>query len=148
MPTDLPPTSTSTPVPLPTATATPVSFTVDVPANVEWFDTEIEVKQGQRVVVSASGIVNTWDGRDIAFSDPDGQTENICVPTDKNEDCLINGERYGLLVGRIGNGEPLVVGGANDFIAPESGTIYLAVNDNSTFFFDNLDSFVVVISFP
>lgn len=138
------PTPTFTPNPTVTFTQTPVTktFTTIVPANELWFNTGVNIIKGQEVTIRATGIVNTWGGRDISNSDANGQTtaDWIC----DNTGCPIPGGYYGELIGKLGVGTPFRVGSSLDFTAPESGTLILTINDWT--FEDNSGEFNVIVT--
>ena len=140
----LTPVPTSTPTLVPTATSTPTpvtqTFTVVVPANELWFNTDIKIKKGQEVTIQAEGIVNTWEGRRNSDSDPGGQTNAVC----NDGGCPMVGAYYGELIGRLGVGTPFQVDASLDFTAPGSGTLFLTVNDWS--FKDNKGEFNVTVT--
>lgn len=119
--TEPPPTNTITP------TATPAFKTVyfDVPGNRCWMDSGVELTAGELIGITASGNINTWDGRPGSNSDPDGQYKKTCGDVK----CPLRGADYGALVGRIGEGEPFLVGTKMEFSVAETGILSLTVND-------------------
>ena len=151
------PTSTFTPIPTetptlpPTLTPTPVikTFNVTIPANVEWFNTGINLTVGQTMIISASGKVNTNGGRSNGITlSPDGQSSNPLCYAFNSANCLMPEVFWGTLVGKIENGEAFKVGSQLQISVSSSGNLYLAVNDNEGFFNDNsgsFDSTIVVI---
>ena len=109
---------------------------IAVPANTPWTDTNIVVVRGERVMFDASGDIMVAaqasggvGGADIA---PSGR-----LP-------LSNG-RVGALIGRIGTGQPFLIG-ANDqaIVMPASGRLQLGINDEH--FADNTGAFSVVVT--
>lgn len=129
------------------AAATPIR----VPANVEWVSTGIWLEAGQTVYLSAQGLaitgpINQYFG---SRSGPAGQTWNLgCGQyVGAPPPCALNGAPYGALVGRVGpDGKPFLIGGDPSFISPASENLYLAVNDNLTFYSDNLSGFTVILA--
>jgi len=122
---------------------------ISVRSDVAWQDTKIYVQPGQILFIMASGSINTWDGHPIAYSpDPNGQAQNEPCPSTSNlPDCLINGELYGMLIGRIGeNGIPFRIGSENRFSITTSGNLYLAINDDEPYIGDNSGEYNVSIS--
>lgn len=118
-------------------------WTINVPANVKWFNTGIQVQKGTKLRINAIGTI-TWGAPGI----PDGS--NVVGPDGTRPP---NGEgmiRFpmpeagiGSLIMRIGNSKYAV--GANDSIqVRESGTIELMVNDDVVG--DNSGSFSVRIT--
>lgn len=122
---------------------------ITVFANKIWQDTGINVQQGQTLNVTASGSINTWGGNPIGDTpNPNGQTQNESCPSTGNlPDCLINGELYGTLIGKIGkNGTPFRIGAENKIPVSTSGNLYLAVNDDEPYFDDNSGTYSVLIT--
>ena len=122
---------------------------ISVQSNIAWQDTKIYLQPGQTLFILASGSVNTWDGHPIAYSpNPDGQTQNEPCPSTGNEpDCLINGELYGMLIGKIGeNGIPFRIGSENRFSITANGNLFLAINDDEPFMADNSGEYNVSIT--
>jgi hypothetical protein len=123
---------------------------VRVPAHVVWVNTGVYVEKDETISLVTRGKaitapLNIYHG---AISGPAGQDwwgvgcgENPVAP----EPCALNGAPYGALVGRIGpSGEPFLIGGASSFIAPATGELYLIVNDNLEYYYDNLAGFTVL----
>ncbi len=122
---------------------------VSVRADMAWQNTGIFIQSGQTLNVVASGSVNTWDNKPESYSPgPDGHTQDTTCPSEGNiPDCLINGEWYGTLIGRVGeNGTPFRIGAKNTLPMTESGYLYLAINDDEPYFSDNTGSYSVSIS--
>jgi hypothetical protein len=136
------PTSKPTFTPSPTFTLTEITqtFTVIVPANILWFDTGLKILNGQKVTIRVTGNVNTWGGRPKSDSDAGGQTTAFC----DDWRCPMAGVSYGALIGRLGVGGSFRVDTAFDFIAPDSGELFLSVNDWA--FADNSGEFIVTIT--
>jgi hypothetical protein len=131
----------------PAATPQSTRLTVTVSANVVWYDTKIKITKGQSITFLASGSVNTWGGADVSNSGPNGQgTTCPSVDPAKSLDCLINGEPYGKLIGRIGHGTPFPIGTSLNVIAPSTGILYLAINENEPYFEDNSGSYKVRVT--
>jgi hypothetical protein len=110
-----------------TAAATQTA-TVRVPAGKPWTDTGIDVTQGERVAVVATGQVVTR-GRGTAAVGPDGiGTANICNARSQGARPLPTEACWALLA-KIGNAKPLLVGERKSFDAPASGRLFLGIND-------------------
>lgn len=108
------------------AAVTPApTYNVDVEAKACWMKSDINVVTGQRVSISAKGIVNTYKGSPGGDSDPNGQAANMCGGTK----CPVIGVGYGSLIGRVGDGKAFFVGSAYEFIADRDGPLYFTVND-------------------
>ncbi len=132
-PTPLPPTPTATVTPTPTSTPIVGPVNVTVPAIDGWFDTGKHVQADQYLIFVASGITNLWDGKPKNDSTPGGEHPDgqvhICH-TSNDQTCLMNDVGYGVLIGRIGGGEPFKIGTNREILASVSGKLDLAVNDH------------------
>jgi hypothetical protein len=104
---------------------------VEVEANQGWQDTGIRVAPQQRVQLRyRSGQITD---KDIKIADGHGSgyicgDPGCCEP--------MPDERRGTLLGRIG-GNVFIVGNGGEHSAPESGTIFLRVNDCDDGLVDN-----------
>jgi hypothetical protein len=120
--------------------------TIVVPGTALPLDTGIAVRQGQTLAISASGLVFTIAGQVGSSSGPEGQP-TLCPTLDSPTDCVSNGAPYGALVGKIGvNGSPFLVGASAQLVAPATGVLYLAANDNLIYYGDNAGDYTVTVS--
>jgi len=114
------------------------SETVNVPATQEWTNTGIDVSRGQVVLFSTSGSVQlSRNARDTA--EAAGR-----AGTSVNSRAPIRDLPRGALLGRINDGRPFGIGDQAQVTMPESGTLYLGINDDS--YSDNSGQFVVTIT--
>jgi hypothetical protein len=109
---------------------------ITVAGNQPWTDTGITVNAGDRVQFQASGQI--MFGRTAGMNaTPDGNASmhgNYPDPT----------VPVGALLGKIGNGKPFAIGMQTQPLGmPESGRLFLGVNDND--FSDNSGAFTVVV---
>jgi hypothetical protein len=114
--------------------------TVNVPANQQWTDTGLTVRQGQALSITANGEItlsndaNYKAGASGAFNQQRGGN-GYPMP----------GTLAGALIGRIGNGRPFGIGaGPANINAPGTGRLYLGINDDVVT--DNAGQFSVRIS--
>ena len=111
---------------------------MNVPATQEWTNTGIDVSRGQVVLFSTSGSVqlsrNARDTAEAAGS----------AGTSVNSRAPIRDLPRGALLGRINDGRPFGIGDQAQVTMPESGTLYLGINDDS--YSDNSGQFVVTIT--
>ena len=114
-------------------------YNVSVPAGACWMNSSVSVRAGQRVMISASGIVNTHGGHEDSNSGPNGQ-KYMCGAIE----CPLQGEMYGALIGRIGDLETFFVGRYLEFAATGDGQLYFTVNDWECD--DNSGTFELVIT--
>jgi hypothetical protein len=109
---------------------------VSVPATANWVDSGIEIASGDTLVSSATGSASP--NGTTNFNGPDGDGA-ACIT------CIAPGptSRYAL-VGRIGAaGTPFLIGSSFSETVSESGSLFLAFNDD--FFGDNGGSFLASV---
>jgi len=91
----------------------------EIMANLEWQDS-ITVKAGQTISLSASGVWSHNSGTDNYGPDGSSNTDNgILLPS----------ATVGVLIGRIGEGTPFVVGTSTTHTAETDGMLQLSIND-------------------
>lgn len=106
-------------------TSSAVIFDVSVPARACWMNSGVSVTTGQKVLITASGTVNTYGGREGSNNNPDGQINGICGAIE----CPVQGVGYGALVGRVEDRKPFFIGTNLEFVATWDGQLYFTVND-------------------
>jgi hypothetical protein len=97
--------------------------TVTVDARRNYVDTGIDVAVGDRVAISASGII---------FHDASGSTgpNGVAERRDLSQFNVLTAENHGALIGRIGDaGAPFVVGSDFSSASLAPGRLFLGVND-------------------
>jgi hypothetical protein len=110
---------------------------VVVQANQEWTDTGIDVRRGQAITFKTTGEIQLSAGR---TSSAEGVDRAGLDPSRMP----VRGMRRGLLIGRVGNSAPFIVGLAQDPVRmPATGRLFLGANDAN--YADNSGSFRVVI---
>jgi len=112
------------------------SVTILVPADAGWFDTDIDVKQGETVRLFASGLWGSGGYPAAPYTGPDGFTGAL-VPT-----AMVPDAPYGSLVGRIGD-KTFKVGA--EAVQSFAGRLFLALNDTPDGAADNQGYMVVTI---
>lgn len=120
--------------------ATVLTKTVAVRGDVPWNDTGIDVEQGDRVMVSATGTIQTLKGTPSRDSEPDGK------PGEEFGNNVIPGVAHGALIGMIGKGAPFPVGSRFTGAAPAAGRLFLGVNDKGVENNDGRYTAVVTVS--
>ena len=106
-------------------TSSAVIFDVSVPASACWMNSGVSVTTGKKVLITASGTVNTYGGREGSNNNPDGQINGICGAIE----CPVQGVGYGALVGRVEDRKPFFIGTNLEFVASWDGQLYFTVND-------------------
>ncbi|MGD0207442.1 MAG: hypothetical protein ABSC89_07550 [Verrucomicrobiota bacterium] len=121
----------------------PASF--QLAANIVWYDTGIDLTNGQTITINASGTV-TVGALIPAYNNetPAGRPE-LTGTTRPGGALVAPGLAPWSLVGRIGSsGKPFEIGTSKTFTASDSGRLYLSVNDN--WFPDNSGSWNVTVT--
>jgi len=98
-----------------------------VPGTRAWTDTGVEVRPGERLGLTASGIVRTGGEYPVFNAGPGG--EKSCIPyRDYPSDVFpIPAAPCWSLIARIGNGKPFYVG-TSDLVMTGPGELFLGVN--------------------
>src|SRR5947207_3441927 len=119
---------------VPTANAaTPPSTSVKVKSEDTWTPTGIDVRAGDTITITATGLIHFGQGN-IDRVRPPGPPPLACTRI-KNQ---VGAGRFPVptlpcwsLIGRIGAGPPFEIGGRKTFLAPSAGELSLGVNDNN-----------------
>jgi hypothetical protein len=115
---------------------------LDVPASGDWVDTNIDVRAGDSVQISASGTLKHPQSKTAG---PEGASRSF---RDLIKSYPVNAAGLGALIGRIGSAEtatPFLVGASKRLEVPRSGRLFLGINKTRL---DGLDgSFHVKIQF-
>jgi len=110
---------------------------LEVPADVAWTDTGINVRAGDMLSFSANGEVqfgNDQSMRSSANGNGGMRSQSYPVPS----------MTVGALIGRVGRSAPFAIGGSRRAIQmPANGRLFLGVNDDALT--DNSGAFNVVI---
>ncbi|TLP79262.1 PIG-L deacetylase family protein [Maribacter sp. ACAM166] len=102
------------------------TFTISGKAN--WFDTGIDLKDGQLIDISANGKI-LWNLNAKNFCNPDGAT-----PYTQRENNPLPAIGTGALIGKIGkeSSDYFFIGKRQEINAYKSGRLYLGINDDDT----------------
>jgi hypothetical protein len=109
--------------------------TVTIPANQTWSNSGIDVRRGDLIHFRASGNV-TLSQNPGDYGTPAGANDGRMAGNSP-----LRGVTGGILIGRVGNSQPFVIGAESDITMPANGRLYLGVNDDDVR--DNTGSFVV-----
>ena len=125
----------------PVPTSTPVLATMfEVWANLEWQDTGVVVSSGQSLEITAEG---TWSH---GLEDPVRPNPYGPNGTNKFEPkALLPTARIGALIGRIGTGQPFLIGEHASLVVQENGTLQLSINEHPGYFKGNSGSLRVTV---
>ncbi|WP_328855931.1 hypothetical protein OG579_10775 [Williamsia herbipolensis] len=132
-----------------TASAATVTKTVFVDAKTAGADgvfaaSGVDVAAGSTVSVTATGQASFDPGYRSDTAGPDGFSDLNC--TDSVAPCVLNGQPFIALIGKVGTGDPVVVGAGPKILAG-SGPLSFAVNDNIDGFANNTGGFEVTITY-
>ena len=109
--------------------------TVTIPVNQTWSNSGIDVRRGDVIHFRASGNV-TLSQNPGDYGTPAGANDGRMAGNSP-----LRGVTGGILIGRVGNSQPFVIGAESDVTMPANGRLYLGVNDDDVR--DNTGSFVV-----
>ena len=130
-----------------TANAAPVTKTITVDAktagsNGVFADSGVVAVAGAPITVSATGTA-TYDPT-ITPVGPNGRTGVVCGSP--SSPCVIGGQNYVALIGKVGTAAPVLVG-AGPTILSGTGPVTFAINDNINGYFNNSGSFTVTLTY-
>jgi hypothetical protein len=122
-----------------TGSAPSAGGAVVVNGNQQWTSTGLTVRKGERLTFNTSGEVRlSSTGDDVA--QPAGATSGRKVAG-----APMPNQIAGALIGRIGtNGQPFGIGNLNSVVVPETGMLFLGINDDHVA--DNSGEFRVQIT--
>lgn len=138
----------------------PVAAPRVVPGSADWTATNITLQGGDEVIVSAAGSVDIWPGcptdcgapTDCAALcpvvlgiGPEGSVPIDGIVPESAPHILVPGAPLGVLVGRVGEGEPFVIGRESAFVADAAGELFLSVNEDLRFRGDETGGYIVSI---
>ncbi len=115
----------------------PGSRTIQVSATRPWTPTGITVRKGDVVRFSSSGEIRVGPNASDT-SNVNGKPGAYAVRATAPRVLL------GALIGRVGNGNPFGIGGQESVPMPDSGELFLGVNDAN--FSDNSGEFRVIVN--
>ena len=117
------------------AAAAVLPRTLELPANVEWYDTGIVLEQNQHLSIRASGH---WTNKGSPDQGPLGYAGYVYPGT------IVANASLASLVAKVGD-QTFAVGESFDGQSPGSGNLFLAINDVAGTFDDNSGSLQVTI---
>ena len=112
--------------------------TLTIPSNQAWTNTGVDVRRGEVIHFRARGNVSLSQG-DSDNATPAGATSGRTAGNSP-----LPGVTGGMLIGRVGNGQPFAIGAETDVTMPANGRLSLGINDD--YVGDNTGNFVVDIS--
>ncbi len=103
-----------------------LTITKTVRPNATWQEMYLQIRKGQRAVISAEGL---WSPEmrpaTVLWCGPDGIEGRIA-----DDEYLVPGTNVGSLVGRIGTDSPsLALGNYCEFVSVHEGPLFLAMNE-------------------
>jgi hypothetical protein len=118
---------------LQTTSANSTTFEFNVPATVEWLDTNFDLRIGEKIRFTAAGSIKyPADKRH-----PDGRTFGPDGLERSYEDLIhqyaVTDAGHGALIARLGtadSGQPFLVGTSKEYEAPVAGRLFLGINQS------------------
>jgi hypothetical protein len=111
--------------------------TVRVPGNQQWVPTGFNVRRGETIRINASGEV-MWSPEQADRATPAGAASRRKAGLPPVGDAP-----GGALVGRVGNGQPFLIGNRGSVRMPANGELFLGINDDVLT--DNRGNFRVLV---
>ncbi len=116
-----------------TASPSSTTFEFNVPATVEWLDTNFDLRAGETIRVTASGNIKYPADK----KHPDGRTFGPDGLERSYEDLIhqyaVTDAGHGALIARLGmadSGQPFLVGASKEYEAPVAGRLFLGINQS------------------
>jgi hypothetical protein len=106
-----------------------------VSAQDRWTSTGLTVRRGEPLTINASGEIRFGGGENMKAT-PSGSS-------DSNRENPLPDVPTGTLIGRVGNGQPFVIGNQKSVQAPAAGQLFLGINDSNLS--DNQGSYQVEV---
>ena len=116
-------------IPAALAQADHKSYTIEVDGTKEWTDTNIDVRGGDKLKISATGTISYADKKQNKFG-PAGITRSFA---DLIHEYAVPDGAHGELIGRLGpreTGLPFEVGASLTYTAPVAERLYLGINQS------------------
>lgn len=129
-------------------------MTIQVPSNLadnSWFDTGVDLNYQARFSIQAIGNIDIFPTCETARKPDDSPcsamrfgpsgSEGIGIA---NDTFPLPGALVGALIGKVGNqGDPFLIGSGGEFVAQDTGRLYLRINDY--WLADNIGEFTVTV---
>ncbi len=108
-------------------TSTVSNSQVEVPGNVQWVDSKIDLRGGTKVHITCTGNMSYPQGQSFG---PDGLPRGW---KDLLHQYAVPDGGHGAVIGRLGSGDaaqPFLIGASKDYEAPVGGRLYLGINQS------------------
>jgi hypothetical protein len=105
----------------------PSSTQLDVNTTQQWTDTNMDMRSGEKLQVTATGSANYPEGASFG---PDGLSRGW---KDMLHQYAVPDAGHGALIARIGSGDgsqPFLIGALKEFVAPVAGRLFLGINES------------------
>jgi hypothetical protein len=109
----------------PTTGEMPSGDAITVSAKDQWTPTGISVTRGERLSIRATGEIR------LSGDASDRSTVSGSVNRRYAPDAPIPRTFAGVLIGRVGNGQPFAIGNMTTLMMREDGELFLGINDDS-----------------
>ena len=116
-----------------TSAANAVAYQFDVDATKQWIDTKVDLRQGEKLRITAAGTITYPADK----KHPDGRTfgpEGLPRAFDDLiHEYAVTDAGHGTLIGRLGSdggGQPFAVGKTLEYEAPVGGRLFLGINQS------------------
>lgn len=106
------------------------SYSVEVIGTSQWVDTNIDLRRGEKLQITAEGTITYADAKKNHFG-PAGIIRSFA---DLIHQYAVPNGGHGELIGRLGSGdaaEPFEVGASSTYTAPVAGRLFLGINQSA-----------------
>ena len=132
----------------------PVTSPVVIAAGSAWIDTGLPLEAGQSIAIQAAGRMNLWPACEdekaaVGLPDADCSTWELgpaggIGPADVGYP--LPGAPVAAVIGRVGAGDPFLIGAGGTFASPANGTLQVRINDLDDYMMDDAGAFVLTFS--
>lgn len=127
--------STAQPAQSPSNSNAGKSYEFDIPATKQWVDTGVDLRQGEKLHIAATGSItypagNSSKSKPRTFG-PDGLVRSW---RDLIQQYAVADAGHGALIGRLGSGDAaqaFLLGADKQYQAPVAGRLFLGINQSS-----------------
>lgn len=116
------------PAPAPTTSSHQDTYTLEVSGSIQWRDTGIDLRAGEKLQITAEGTITYAKGNQFG---PEGIPRSLA---DLIHQYAVPNGGHGELIGRLGSGdaaEPFEVGSSATYAAPVAGRLFLGINQST-----------------
>jgi hypothetical protein len=103
------------------------SYTIELPASQQWVDTKIELRAGEKLLLTVDGSVTDANGKNFG---PEGLRRSI---EDVVHEYAVPEGGRGAVIAQVGSGaeaHPMIIGESKEYEAPVAGRLFVGINQS------------------